>query len=52
MDDIKQKEFERACKKEKDHKVRARLVTVRMCGCSTCQWRRLPASRYVVSHGP
>ena len=30
MDDIKRKDLEKACKKEKDHKVRTRMVDVRM----------------------
>ena len=30
MDDIKREELEKACKKEKDHKVRTRMVAVRM----------------------
>ena len=30
MDDTKREELEKACKKEKDHKVRARMVAVRM----------------------
>ena len=30
MNDTKREEFEKACKKEKDHKVRARMVAVRM----------------------
>ena len=30
MDDAKREELEKACKKEKDHKVRARMVAVRM----------------------
>ena len=30
MDNIKREELEKACKKEKDHKVRTRMVTVRM----------------------
>ena len=30
MDDIKREELEKACKKEKDHKVRTRMVVVRM----------------------
>ena len=30
MNDIKQEEFEKACKKEKNHKVRIRMVAVRM----------------------
>ena len=30
MDDIKREELEKTCKKEKDHKVRIRMVAVRM----------------------
>ena len=30
MNDIKREELEEACKKEKDHKVRTRMVAVRM----------------------
>ena len=30
MDDIKREELEKACKKEKDHKVRTRMVAARM----------------------
>ena len=30
MDDTKREELEKTCKKEKDHKVRARMVAVRM----------------------
>ena len=30
MDDTKREELEKACKKEKDHKVRTRMVAVRM----------------------
>ena len=30
MDDIKREELEKACKKEKDHKIRTRMVAVRM----------------------
>ena len=30
MDDTKREELEKACKKEKDHKVRTRIVAVRM----------------------
>ena len=30
MDDIKREELEKACKKEKDRKVRTRMVAVRM----------------------
>ena len=30
MDNIKREELEKACKKEKDHKVRTRMVAVRM----------------------
>ena len=30
MDDTKREELEKACKKEKDHKVWARMVAVRM----------------------
>ncbi len=30
MDDTKREELEKACKKKKDHKVRARMVAVRM----------------------
>ncbi len=30
MDDIKPEELEKACKKEKDHKVRTRMVAARM----------------------
>ena len=30
MDDAKREELEKACKKEKDHKVRIRMVAVRM----------------------
>ena len=30
MNDTKREELEKACKKEKDHKVRARMVAVRM----------------------
>ena len=30
MDDIKREELEKACKKEKGHKVRTRMVAVRM----------------------
>ena len=30
MDDIKLEELEKACKKEKNHKVRTRMVAVRM----------------------
>ena len=30
MDDTKREELEKACKKEKNHKVRARMVVVRM----------------------
>ena len=30
MDDTKLEELEKACKKEKDHKVRARMVAVRI----------------------
>ena len=30
MDDTKLEELEKACKKEKDHKVRTRMVAVRM----------------------
>ena len=30
MNDIKQKELEKTCKKENDYKVRARMVAVRM----------------------
>ena len=30
MDNIKLEELEKACKKEKDHKVRTRMVAVRM----------------------
>ena len=30
MDNTKQEELEKACKKEKDHKVRTRMITVRM----------------------
>ena len=30
MDDTKREELEKACKKEKGHKVRARMVAVRM----------------------
>ena len=30
MDDTKREELEKACKKEKDHKVRTRMVAIRM----------------------
>ena len=30
MDDIKREEFEKACKREKNHKVWVRMVAVRM----------------------
>ena len=30
MDDTKREELEKACKKEKDHKVRTRMIAVRM----------------------
>ena len=42
MDDTKLEELEKACKKEKNHKVRIRMVADAWFACATCLWMRLP----------
>ena len=51
MNDIKRKELEKACKKEKNHKVRARMIAVCMVRVRNMSVERLPAFRYAVPCG-
>ena len=52
MNDTKREELEKACKKEKDQKVRTRMVAVGMVRCLTCPRMRLPTSGALSHMGP